>query len=102
MCIELANVTSRSFSRIIPRHFDVSAKGKQAYAVIGIATLYSEETAAEAERESFDADATELGNDKVAELVNEYEKTQNNGEANAGNKKMSHISLNTAFPINLR
>ena len=54
---------------VLAGHLDVAAQGQQADLVVGVAVLEAEEARAKAEGERLDADAAELGDGKVAELV---------------------------------
>ena len=62
--------------------FDVAADGEEGDAVVGIAVTEAEEAGTEADGEGFDANAAELGDDEMAELVNEDEEAEDDGEFN--------------------
>ncbi len=52
-------------------HLDVAAEGDGGELIVGVAAAEAEETLAEADGEDLDADAAELGDGEVAELVDE-------------------------------
>ncbi len=62
-------------------HFDVAAKGDEVDAVVGAVVDEAEEALAEADGEGFDADAAELGDEEVAELVHDDHDAEHDGEA---------------------
>jgi hypothetical protein len=61
-------------------HFDVTADGEQADAVVGFAVAEAEEPRGHAEAETIDIDAAELGGDEVTELVHEDEHPEHGEE----------------------
>jgi len=69
-------------------HFDVAAYWEDGDAVVGIAVAEAEEAGSESDGEGFDADAAELGNDEMAELVNENEKAKDDSEFNNDEENM--------------
>ena len=69
--VELAGVAGGGFAGIVAGHFDVSAEWKDGEAVVGVAAFEAEDALAEADGEGFDADAAELGDGEVAELMDE-------------------------------
>ncbi len=62
-------------------HFDVAAEGHEVDAVVGAVVDEAEEALAEADGEGFDADAAELGDEEVAELVHDDHDAEHDGEA---------------------
>jgi hypothetical protein len=69
-------------------HLDVAAEGEDGDAVVGAAVAEAEEAGAEADGEGFDADAAELGDDEVAELMDEDEDAEDDGEFDDDEEKM--------------
>ncbi len=68
--------------------FDEATDGEEGDAVVGIAVTEAEEAGTEADGEGFDANAAELGNDEMAELVNEDEEAQDDSEFNDNDEDM--------------
>ncbi len=63
-------------------HFYVSAQGKQADFVVGFAVLDAEETRPKANGKRLDADAEELGDGEVAELMDHHHEADKDDEGN--------------------
>ena len=59
----------RSARRVLAGHFDVAAQGKQADLVVGIAVFEAEQARTEAKGKRLDTHLAELGDGKMAELV---------------------------------
>ncbi len=87
---------SLSSAEVLAGHLDVAAQGQQADLVVGVAEFNAEETRAEAEGEGLDADPAELGDGKVAKLVDHNHDTDEDDEgddiAKASNQKIMHRS----------
>ena len=73
------------FAGIFARHFDETTQWQQADLVVGIAMLETEQAGTKAERECFDANSAELGDDKVAKLMNHHHQANKNYERGCGN-----------------
>jgi hypothetical protein len=69
-------------------HLDVAAEGEDGDAIVGIAVAEAEDAGSEADGEGFHADAAELGDDEVAELVDENEEAEDDGEFNNDEEDM--------------
>ncbi len=82
--VELAGVAGGGFAGIVAGHLDVSAEGKGGDAVVGVAALEAEEAFAEADGEDLDADAAELGDGEVAELMDEDHDAEDDGKFKDG------------------
>ena len=61
-------------------HFDEAAEGEDGDAVFGIAVGEAKDAGAEADGEGFDADAAGFGDEEVAELVDQDEEAEDDGE----------------------
>ena len=71
-----------SFAGVVAGHLDVAAEGEHGDAVVGVATPEAEEALAEADGEDLDADAAELGNGEVAELVDQNHDAEDDDKLN--------------------
>ena len=68
---EFVRCSSHGITRILAGHLDVSAKGKCADPVIGIPVPESDQAWSESDRECFDLDLEELGDEEVSQFVND-------------------------------
>ena len=76
---ELAGVGGAGFAGLLAGHLDVAAERKDVEAVLGFAAAEAEDAFAEADGEGLDADAAELGDGEVAELVDENHDAEDDG-----------------------
>jgi hypothetical protein len=68
--------------RSLAGHFYVAAQGQQGDFVIGFAVLEAEEARPKAHGKRLDADAEELGDDKVAKLMDHHHEADKDDEGN--------------------
>ena len=96
MGVEFAGVAAGGFAGIVTRHLDVAAEGEDGDAVVGVAALDAEEALAEADGEDFYADAAELGDGEVTELMNENHDSKDDGKLDDGRHR-ERVNLVTFY-----
>ena len=79
--------------RAFAGHFDVAAKRKQANLVVRVAVFIAEEARPKAQGKGLDAHSAELGDDKVAKLVEHHHDGDQNDEGDDSNDKFMHKCL---------
>jgi len=77
---DLERNSGHAFVRIVAGHLHVAAERQRTDAVLGLASLHTENGRIEAELKLQDPDADALGGQKVPELVHEDEDTEDEGK----------------------
>jgi hypothetical protein len=73
---EFTRITRQVVVVVLSGHLDVTPQGQETYAVIGVASLESDQAAAEPNRKNLNPNSKKLGNRVVSELVNKDHHSQ--------------------------
>ena len=93
MGAEFAGIAGAFRTRRFAGHFYVSAQRQSTHAIVGVAPLHAKQARAKAEGKNLDADATELGNGEVAELVHQHHDAEHEKERNGRDNGKRHIDI---------
>ena len=97
---EFARIPGGFRARSLAGHLDVSTERQSADAIVGVAPLHAEKASAKSQRKYLDADAAQLGNREVAELVHQHHDAEHEKEGNGCGNGKGHSHYFGKTPAN--